>query len=160
MAQSEPMYTVEMTNCLKGGRHSEQTHTLPTLRRGEVIWTDFTFKAGERKKFPKSIALRILMLDPAWRVRNTKDQIVVPRKPKGSNSDDRTVVLGPDEFVCKVDHILKNRLEEMAEEIPGWQEHLGADLNKVKREDLEEFVVAGGYDTDADLYETIEVNDD
>lgn len=101
----------------------------------------FTFKPNTPVKMTQSEALIFLDIDPCFRVRNTKGQIVRPRR--AAQKGDREVIVAPHEVVVPVTAVLKEALYEMARSMPGGDKRF-TDYSSAQRPDLEEFIISGG----------------
>lgn len=124
-------------------------HLIPLPQpNGKVQLKPFTFKPGMALKMPQEVALLFLDVAPSFRVRNTRGQIVKPRK--FGKGEDRNVTLKPHEVAVSVTQVLKPVLYDMAKAMPGGAERFTKEAGIYSREELEEFVISGGKVDDDD----------
>lgn len=139
--RDEVVYTVEDTNA--GLFHKKKVHTIAIPQaNGKFQHKEFSFAPNERKKMSQETALLFLDISSAFRVRNSKDQIVRPRR-SGKGEGERTVTLKQHELVVPVTAVLKEALYDIARNLPGGESRF-TDWAKTNREDLEEFIISGG----------------
>lgn len=139
--REQVFYTVEDTNATQFRKAKEHQIMIPQPN-GKQQPKTFVFKPGEATKMLQETALLFLDVSPAFRVRNSKGQIVRPRK--FSKGEERTVTLKPHELVVSVTQVRKEVLWDLARTMPGGQDKFGKGEGFYPREDLEEFVISGG----------------
>lgn len=153
--EAEIQYTVEDLNATQFNKKKRHEIAVPQPS-GKLQIHKFEFHPGRPTKMPQEIALLFLDIAPTFRVRNSRGQIVRPRK-FGSGTD-RTVVLRPHELAVPVTGVLKEYLHEIARAMPGGLEKVPADNRDISRQDLEEFVISGGAtaeEDEADMMDTV-----
>lgn len=150
-----PTYFVEDTDTTT--YRMEKTHEVNVPQsNGKLQLKSFTFKPGKRLPLPQDIALLFLDISPNFKVRNSRGQVVRPRKL--ADGEYRTVQLRPDEVVVSVTQVLKPVLLEMARNMPGGEERFSTQPGDINRIDIEEFIITGGVlgeDEDDSLIDTV-----
>lgn len=144
--QTPGKYTVEDLNATRANKAKIHEIKVPQPN-GKFQLTKYRFGPGEKVSLPQPIALLFLEIDPSFRVRNSHEQIV--RSRRSIEGGERKVSLKQDEMVVPVTWILKNKLLEIARDLPGGRETFKNDVNQVNRVDLEEFIIAGGKSPEA-----------
>lgn len=116
-------------------------------RGGKDELKSFTFEPNTPLEMPQDYALRFLEIDPAFIVRNSKGAIIRPRNQ--ADPKDRVVTVKPHEMVVPLTAVLKQHLFEIAQTLPGGDRYTS--VEKVDREELEEFIITGGKVDEDDL---------
>lgn len=139
--REQVMYTVEDMNATNHQKVKVHEIMIP-MPNGKKQPKKYTFQPGKPTQMLQETALLFLDVSPSFRVRNSKGQIVRPRK--FSKGETRTVTLKPHELVVSVTQVRKEVLYDLARTMPGGSDRFAKGEGHYPREDLEEFVISGG----------------
>lgn len=153
--ENDVRYTVEDLNCSKYNKKKQ--HEIAVKQpNGKVQIKKFNFEPGVPLVLDRAIALIFLEVSEAFRVKNSQGQIVRPKRYREAGV--RKVDVGPTEIVVDVKYVVKQKLWDLAREMPGGMERFPSEHNKIERIELEEFIISGGKieeDHDGNLIDTV-----